>query len=462
MTISTGSKAFTLAQTGKSFVVGQQVVISNTASPTNWMAGTITAFTSGTGAITVNVALISGSGTSVTTWTISQCGPALACVLKSGDTMTGTLTISSGDLTVSNGSLSVTGGNFGLTRNGLAVVNQSVSDVQAVVRATRTGGAETDLNSTATFGEIRTGTNHPLILSTNGIERFRVGTANELGITGANYGAAGQALISGGSGAAPAWRTMPQLFSISASVAANAMTITLNPTIIDFRSATLTSGVPNTRVVGSAISITIPSGATLGTTSGQNSDIAVIAIDNAGTVELVVQNLEGNVDLSETEWMNTAAISSGATSKTVAYAINTRTGMPYRVVGYVRSVQTTAGLWASSPSLVRSAGGQDLVSMQSFGNGQTWFNQVGARSFGTTYWNPTKRPMMVIVESAATGGTTGNGYSVTATVNGFSFPLPFMVQGYSYGGGTFIVPPANSYSVAVGVTSNVNVWNELR
>lgn len=95
LTIGTGSKTLTLDQVGKAFVVGQQVIIASTAGPTNWMAGTITAFTSGTGAMTVSSVLVSGSGT-LAAWTISQCGPALPVVLKSGDTMTGLLTFAGG------------------------------------------------------------------------------------------------------------------------------------------------------------------------------------------------------------------------------------------------------------------------------------------------------------------------------------------------------------------------------
>lgn len=80
------------------------------------------------------------------------------------------------------------------------------------------------------------------------------------------------------------------LESISASVASNALTVTLNPCTIDFRSSTLTSGAVLTRVVPSAISLTISSGSTLGTTNGVESKIAIVAIDNAGTVELAVIN----------------------------------------------------------------------------------------------------------------------------------------------------------------------------
>lgn len=72
ITIGTGSKSFTLAETGKAFVVNQFVSITN--SGTNWMTGNITAFNSGTGAITVNVINSSGTG-SFTSWTIVPATP---------------------------------------------------------------------------------------------------------------------------------------------------------------------------------------------------------------------------------------------------------------------------------------------------------------------------------------------------------------------------------------------------
>ncbi len=72
MTPGTGSKTFTLAQTGKSFVVGQWVSITDAANPaTNWMTGAITAFNSGSGVTTVNVLYFGGTGP-LTNWVIVQ------------------------------------------------------------------------------------------------------------------------------------------------------------------------------------------------------------------------------------------------------------------------------------------------------------------------------------------------------------------------------------------------------
>jgi len=75
MSIGTGSKVFTLAQTGKLFVVAQWVTITDAANPAaNWMTGPITAFNSGTGDITVNAVNRYGSGT-YSNWVIVQATP---------------------------------------------------------------------------------------------------------------------------------------------------------------------------------------------------------------------------------------------------------------------------------------------------------------------------------------------------------------------------------------------------
>lgn len=71
--IGTGSKSFTV-DTGKLIYVSQWLLIASSASPTNYMVGQVTAYNSGTGALTVNVLYSSGSGT-LASWII---GPAPA------------------------------------------------------------------------------------------------------------------------------------------------------------------------------------------------------------------------------------------------------------------------------------------------------------------------------------------------------------------------------------------------
>ena len=239
---------------------------------------------------------------------------------------------------------------------------------------------------------------------------------------------------------------------ITASVASNALTCTLNPTVLDFRSSTLGSGAVNTRTVGSAISCIVPSGATMGCVNAVQSRLAVLAIDNAGTVELAVVNIAGGVNLDETGLISTTALSAAADNNNVAYSTTARTSVPYRVVGYVESTQATAGTWATAPSTVQGRGGQACAAMSSLGVGQSWQDLLGSRSASTTYYNTTGKAIVVIAytsdSSSATmtlAGSTYNAIQVTAP--------PVMC---SLG----IVGVGQSYSVAISGT--FDSWKELR
>lgn len=74
LAIGSGSKSLTLSQTGKSFVVGQYVQIVDPSNTNNYMVGGITAFTPGTGAMTVNVVQTGGSGT-IASWAVTHATP---------------------------------------------------------------------------------------------------------------------------------------------------------------------------------------------------------------------------------------------------------------------------------------------------------------------------------------------------------------------------------------------------
>jgi hypothetical protein len=145
---------------------------------------------------------------------------------------------------------------------------------------------------------------------------------------------------------------------VTASVASNALTVTLSPTALDFRSATLGSGAVTTRNIGSAISAVIPSGATLGTTDAVLSRVMILAIDNAGTVEIAVCNSSATLD--ESALISTTVLDTASDSATVVYSTTARTNVPFRVVGFVESTQSTAGTWASAPSKIQGYGGLAL------------------------------------------------------------------------------------------------------
>lgn len=232
---------------------------------------------------------------------------------------------------------------------------------------------------------------------------------------------------------------------ILASVASNALTVTLNPTVLDFRSTTLTTGVPNTRTIGAAISLTAPNTATIGclasSTQYTTDRLVVLAIDNAGTVELAIVNLAGGNNLDETTLINTTVLNTSSTANNVIYSTTARTGVPFRVVGFVQlPAQTVAGTWATAPNLVQGYGGQALASLSSLGYGQTY--ALTSNVSGVTYYNTTNKPKAVLLYNSA-------GVTIwPINVGGVSMQTQ----------GPFIVPPNASYSTSGTVTS----WWELR
>lgn len=71
-----GANTFTLAQTGKDFVVGQFVTVADSATPeSKYFNGAITAFNSGTGDITVNARDVVGAA-SGSSWVITAAAPS--------------------------------------------------------------------------------------------------------------------------------------------------------------------------------------------------------------------------------------------------------------------------------------------------------------------------------------------------------------------------------------------------
>jgi|694.fasta_scaffold31340_8 hypothetical protein len=248
-----------------------------------------------------------------------------------------------------------------------------------------------------------------------------------------------------------------EILPITASVASSALTATLNPIALDFRSSTLTSGTVNRRTVSSAISVVVPSTATLGTVNATQSRIIVLAIDNAGTVELAVVNIAGGNNLDETTLISTTALSVTADSNNVIYSTTARTSVPFRVVGYVESTQATAGTWATAPSTIQGAGGNALTAMSSLGYGQTWQNVTGSRAFGTTYYNTTGKPIQIAVSGNQTGSgnvtvTCGSAVNIITAYNASAVTNPTF---------NFTVPVGASYVVSAAAAT-LATWWELR
>lgn len=218
--------------------------------------------------------------------------------------------------------------------------------------------------------------------------------------------------------------------SITASVAANALTVALkdasgsdpsagSPVKIGFRSSTATSGVYNQRAVTGALSMTVSSGSTLGHANSTTTYVNVYAIDNAGTVELAVSTAPFPDNSIQT---TTAEGGAGAAdSNRVLYSTTARTSVPIRLIGRLTVNQTTAGTWASAPTVINTA--------------PLWPYGIGFR--------------------AHTASTTFNNASNTVV---FSNKSADTLNMYSTSTGTATVPLTGWWTIGVIVTTNsVNI-----
>jgi hypothetical protein len=230
-----------------------------------------------------------------------------------------------------------------------------------------------------------------------------------------------------------------------------------DPVLVAFRSSTVTDGGYVVRSVTAALSVTVSSGSTLGTTSAQFSSVAVRLIDNAGTVEMAVDNLAGGNNLDESTLISTTAEggAGAADSATTIYSTTARTNVAWRLLGLIESTQTTAGTWAQPPSAVKTTGASGLNSL---GYGQTWQNVTGSRALATTYYNTTGRPIFVVVYGNTTSGATTATVTIGATaMTWYAGATPSVNYGYP-----FIVPPGMSYSVNISGVQTLASWSELR
>jgi hypothetical protein len=239
---------------------------------------------------------------------------------------------------------------------------------------------------------------------------------------------------------------------ITATVGSNALTVTLNPTTLDFRSATLSDGAVSTEVISSAISLTVPTTATLGTINATSATLVIAAMRVAGVgVELAIASQGGGLDTRESVLITTTSMSTGSTSANTWYSTTGRTSMPFRVVGIVQLTQATAGTWATAPSLVQGMGGTLFGTLSQ----RAWQDVTGSRIIGTIYYNTTGRDIVV----------AANGYNSSAPAN-IILTVAGVVLSGAYGptsgttGSQWVVPSGASY-VLSGIT-NLSSWRELR
>lgn len=161
-----------------------------------------------------------------------------------------------------------------------------------------------------------------------------------------------------------------QLSTITATVATNALTIGALTQYLDFRSATLSLGTVST-IISSPTNLVIPSTATLGTSNGAAAILVVAELLNAGVAELAVANIVG-LSINEDVLMTTVAVIGGSNLAGTWYSTTQRTGVPYRVIGYLYITEATAGTWATAPSTIGHATSVATDTASKTGTGSTY------------------------------------------------------------------------------------------
>jgi len=236
-----------------------------------------------------------------------------------------------------------------------------------------------DINATAAaFGVTKwiTGTNYALgdrTWSPTDYRTYRCKVAG-VSVTDPNADSANWAIVE----ITPNGANTLENLTIVPSVAANALTLTAktqaaaNPSNSDIvrvgmRSVTAASAVFNLRSITAALSLVIPSTATLGHSSALARDINVYLIDNAGALELAVSSTY----FGQSGIVTTTAIAAASNSASTMYSTTARAAVPYRWVARFSSTQTVAGTWAAVPTVGtpinqdNAASGASLVLIQS-------------------------------------------------------------------------------------------------
>lgn len=241
--------------------------------------------------------------------------------------------------------------------------------------------------------------------------------------------------------------------SIAAQTSANNLVISYDGGRLDFRSPDITNGESGAFEVDE-LTLTVPSGATLGTVNGQRARLIVLVALNAGEPVLCIGNQSGGQLLDETSLISPTTISAAAGSASVIYsAAPVVANSPYRVVGFVDITSPTAGQWSAAPLVVQPAGGLALAALSAFGYGQ-WVNVTASRALATTYYNTTARPI------AVSGYCTVTNQSVGCLVDGalvFQNSNPGTANQCGF---SFVVPPGASYRI--NSAGSLTLWSELR
>lgn len=213
---------------------------------------------------------------------------------------TGNLSLATGNLTFSSTGQRITGDMSNATATSRLAFQSSTTNGNTIIQAIPNGTAtqtnlllyaNTDLSNSAalnifqnaTESTIRgialgTGAYTPLTFYTGGSERFRIGTAGQMGVGGANYGTSGQVLTSNGAAAAPSWQLPAGLPTMNIVSGTTQAAIANNHYVLTNAAAT-TVTLPASPAAGDVVWITVSNGRVDNVVARNGQNINSIAED---------------------------------------------------------------------------------------------------------------------------------------------------------------------------------------
>jgi len=220
----------------------------------------------------------------------------------------GTATITTGNLTFSSTGQRITGDFSNATVSNRLIFQTSTVSGNTAVGATPNAAAgnssfnafnASDVNNSSFAGlgvigsvDVRlqsgllgTGTYLPMTFYTGGSERFRIDTAGQLGVGGANYGTSGQVLTSNGASSAPSWQT------VASGSGLPPVTVTASTSV------SATAGNHYVLTAATTATVTLPASPTI-------SDTIYVTVANGLTTNVVARNTKNIQGLAEDLTLN--------------------------------------------------------------------------------------------------------------------------------------------------------------
>lgn len=206
VTVNSASTAFTINQTG----AGAAILVEDETSPDSTPFIVDATGNVGIGTSTLTGLLNLYAASNATLYVSGDAATSIVATRSSSDTISASVNFRKYRGTTAAPTAVASGDVLG-TSNYTAWDGATLRVAAQIVGTVDTFAAANDVSSFLTF------LTRPSGVAATVTERLRIGPAGQFGIGGANYGTSGQALVSGGSAAAPSWSSVGTFTTVTAT-----------------------------------------------------------------------------------------------------------------------------------------------------------------------------------------------------------------------------------------------------